>query len=90
MEKTKNVSKEWYNWTISKQMWKMVRPFIKLLQDEYYGLGYEYSISECYEKLCLSMKLTRPEFIKMDIALRNVADELESFEYELKNKVLEG
>ena len=83
------MEKNWYNWTISKAMWKMVRPFIKLLQDESdFGNGYDYHISECYEKLCLSMYLTHTEFIKMDIALRNVADALEEFEEGFEDKVL--
>ena len=73
------IEKKWYDWTISKQMWDMVRPFIKIIQDEAFGTGeFIYSISDCYSRKCLSMYLTRTQYIKMDIALRRVGDELDA------------
>ena len=43
------VEKHWYDWTISDSMWRMVRPMIKILQDEAYGVDeFNYSIADCY------------------------------------------
>ena len=81
------VEKHWYDWTISDSMWRMVRPMIKILQDEAYGVDeFNYSIADCYSKKCLSMWLTHTQYIKMDIALRAIGDELDGIEnYYLEN-----
>lgn len=79
------VEKNWYSWTLSTRMWAIVRPFIKILREEAFGTdAFDYNISECYSKRVLSMWLTHTEYIKMDIALRRVGDELDAMEYELK------
>lgn len=82
--------KNWYTWNITTRMWAIVRPFIKILQDEAFGTDrFEYNISECGSRRVLAMWLTHTEYIKMDIALRRVGDELDAMEYELKDRVFD-
>ena len=84
------VEKHWYDWTISNRMWRMLRPMIKIIQDEAYGVDeFNYSIADCYAKKCLSMWLTHTQYIKMDIALKAMADELEALEEEVVENTMD-
>lgn len=69
--------RNWYNWRVSSTFWNLVRPMIKMAQENGKDIGFQYQVSECYDKLDLAMFLTKMEYIKMDSALRSIGSILD-------------
>lgn len=70
----------WYHWKLSKFMWKMVRPLVKMYQHYNEDLGFDYNVSECYDDIDLGIRTTRKGYDEWDSTFHDMAREIEDFE----------
>ena len=84
----KNIWYKWYSWKFSNEFWALVRPAVKIYQKHNEEHGFSYTVSGCYDKVQVSMYLTKQEYKMWNSILLDMSKTVEDIERKAKEEVL--